>query len=440
MSSEPDHVQKMEKLLFAGLCALLAFAPLAFGTADPWSKAVLEAGSACLVILWCVIQSAKKLIVLQWTWMFAPILLFGAVALVQIVFGLSARMQSTHDETILYCAYAMLFFLATAVFQSERNQRKFVMIFSALGFLIAMFGIIQHMTSHGVLYWYRQPRQESSVFGPFFNHNHYAGWMEMVWPLALILALSEGQKTGVRMMAGFAAVVMGFSILLSSSRAGSASFVTQMLFLGTLSLAQRKSKQMRWAFASVFLASAMFLYWFGFSSVWDRYSPVQVNTELTTGRLAITQDALHIGAMKPILGWGLGTFPYIYPEYRSFYTNLFVNQAHNDYAQIWAETGAAGTIAMVWFVFLLLRAGMRGVRRGAIWKQNVNARLAAFTGCLGILVHSFADFNLHIAANAAMFYVLCAIATLPKTEVNVKEFPARHHELNDELMETSVPG
>ena len=36
--------------------------------------------------------------------------------------------------------------------------------------------------------------------------------------------------------------------------------------------------------------------------------------------------------------------------------------------------------------------------------------MAALLGCVGILVHSFVDFNLQIPANAALFYVLCAIA------------------------------
>ncbi|PYV71796.1 MAG: hypothetical protein DMG96_28055 [Acidobacteria bacterium] len=31
-------------------------------------------------------------------------------------------------------------------------------------------------------------------------------------------------------------------------------------------------------------------------------------------------------------------------------------------------------------------------------------------GCTGILLHSFVDFNLQIPANAALFYVLCALA------------------------------
>ena len=39
--------------------------------------------------------------------------------------------------------------------------------------------------------------------------------------------------------------------------------------------------------------------------------------------------------------------------------------------------------------------------------------MAALLGCVGILVHSFVDFNLQIPANAALFYVLCAIAASP---------------------------
>jgi hypothetical protein len=34
-------------------------------------------------------------------------------------------------------------------------------------------------------------------------------------------------------------------------------------------------------------------------------------------------------------------------------------------------------------------------------------------GVIGILVHSFVDFNLQIPANAALFYVLCSIAAAP---------------------------
>ena len=55
---------------------------------------------------------------------------------------------------------------------------------------------------------------------------------------------------------------------------------------------------------------------------------------------------------RPVWGWGLGTFPIVYPSYRSFYTNLFVNEAHNDYAQLLVETGLLGFALMLWFLFV----------------------------------------------------------------------------------------
>jgi len=46
------------------------------------------------------------------------------------------------------------------------------------------------------------------------------------------------------------------------------------------------------------------------------------------------------------------------------------------------------------------------------WTETASGAMtvAALLGCMGILVHSFLDFNLRIPAHAALFYVLCAIA------------------------------
>ncbi len=58
---------------------------------------------------------------------------------------------------------------------------------------------------------------------------------------------------------------------------------------------------------------------------------------------------------RPVWGWGLGTFPTVYPGYRSFYTNLFINEAHNDYAQLLVETGLLGFGLTLWFLVSLYR-------------------------------------------------------------------------------------
>jgi len=157
------------------------------------------------------------------------------------------------------------------------------------------------------------------------------------------------------------------------------------------------------------------LTWLGGKELTTRVSSIstEARTELSGGmRLSIDRDALHMFRSKPILGWGLGAFPVIYPQYRSFYTNFFVNEAHNDYLQLLCEMGLLGFGTMVWFLIVLYRTALRQIGN---WMSDVSSAvtLACTLGFTGILVHSLLDFNLQIPANAALFYVLCTLAAAP---------------------------
>jgi O-antigen ligase len=112
---------------------------------------------------------------------------------------------------------------------------------------------------------------------------------------------------------------------------------------------------------------------------------------------------------RPILGWGLGTFPVVYPEFRTFYTNFFVNEAHNDYLQLLVEMGLLGFGTMLWFLVTLYTRAFKKITH---WTSEISGAvtLACVLGLSGILVHSAVDFNLQIPANAALFYVWCTIA------------------------------
>ena len=100
------------------------------------------------------------------------------------------------------------------------------------------------------------------------------------------------------------------------------------------------------------------------------------------------------------------------PEFRSFYTTFFVNQAHNDYLQMLVETGLAGVSVSRSGFWCWSFEGLRPNSRIGPKPTNGAMTVAALLGCVGILVHSFFDFNLQIPANAALFYVLCAIGSL----------------------------
>jgi len=99
-------------------------------------------------------------------------------------------------------------------------------------------------------------------------------------------------------------------------------------------------------------------------------------------------------------------------QFRTFYTDLFVTDAHNDYLQHLAETGLLGFAVILWFLVTLYRNAWRKLKD---WPNDITGAVAfaCLLGCTGILVHSFVDFNLQIPANAAWFYVLCFLAASP---------------------------
>src|SRR5208283_2825978 len=88
----------------------------------------------------------------------------------------------------------------------------------------------------------------------------------------------------------------------------------------------------------------------------------------------------------------------------------------------------------LWFLDLLFRHAIIKLKD---WNQTPTGALtaAALLGCVGILVHSFLDFNLQIPANAAFFYVLCAVAASPPLQESQRRRVLRRRQLLVEPVE-----
>ncbi len=250
------------------------------------------------------------------------------------------------------------------------------------------------------------------IYGPYVNHNHYAGLMEMLVPIPLVFCFTRYAYGVRRTIAGVGAAVMASTVFLSGSRGGMLALAVEMTFFAAVLMARRKRPKAI-IVGGVFLLVVFGLAaWLGGSELANRMASIrtEAKAEMSGGmRLAIDRDSLHMFLKKPVLGWGLGTFPIAYPQFRSFYTNFFVNEAHNDYLQLLVEMGAVGFATMLWFLVALYRNGLKKLHD---WSININGAvtLAALLGCTGILVHSFVDFNLHVPGNAALFYALCMLA------------------------------
>jgi O-antigen ligase len=407
----PAISAKMESVLLYGVFGLLLFGPLAFGAVEPWSIFAMEAGATALFLAWMGSQVLEGAIKVRWNPLFLPMAAFAGLVLIQLLFHGTAYLHDTASLALLYCAYAILCFLATQVLTRAPQARSLAFAFCIYGTALALFSLIQGISPNGKLYWLRQPRMGGWIYGPYVNHNHYAGLMEMLAPIPLILSLSHLGPPRVRALAGACAALMVGTVFLSGSRGGMLAILFELALLAALLVRQKRS--LRTAIGiGVFLALVIgLLAWVGGAELSQRIATVGPgHTGLSADfRMSINRDAVRMFLKRPILGWGLGSFPVVYPQFRSFYTNLFVNQAHNDYLQLLVEMGALGFATMVWFVGTLYG---RGARKISGWSADAGAAmaLACLLGVTGILVHSAVDFNLQIPANAALFYVMATVA------------------------------
>lgn len=394
----------LDRVLVFGLCVLLIFGVLAFGAVEEWSTFAFEAGAAALFLVWAGKQIVSRKVGLSNNPLYPPAFLFFAFILAQIVLRTSAYSYVTRYEALKYVSYAIVLLIAAECVRTEDARKIFALVMTVFGATYAFFALTQDLTSNSKLFWLRSARFHGAIYGSYVNRDHYAGLMEMLVPIPLALSMSHLLRGGKRVLVAFCAVVMATTIFLSGSRGGMITFVLEMVLLAVLILGKRQGPRVLLGYAAI---CVFILALISFSS---RGQVMARIGDLSPGiRPQITKDSLRMFLKRPILGWGLGTFPTVYPRYRSFYTNLFVNEAHNDYAQLLAEMGLLGFTLAVCFLAGMYHRGLSASRR---WQNHWDGTvsLAALIGCTGILLHSFVDFNLQIPANAAMFYVLCALA------------------------------
>ena len=133
-------------------------------------------------------------------------LVFLGLVLLQIAFHRTAYLYDSLSELWLYVAYGILTFVAVQMIRADdRVIGRFSSAMAVYGSVYAVFAILQGFTSEGKIYWFIT--QTGSVYGGYVNHNHYAGLMELLFPIVLVPAFNgsvRGAKRGSAAVCGHA--------------------------------------------------------------------------------------------------------------------------------------------------------------------------------------------------------------------------------------------
>jgi O-antigen ligase len=324
-------------------------------------------------------------------------------------FRLSIYPGATLAEFFKLAAYAGIFFL---LINKLRAKRDFDIIINAIiffGVAISLFGIIQKYTYSGRVYWFDPPNSAQNPFGPFVYRNNFAGYINMIIPLALTYALID-MPLSRRVIYGFCAGIMSVALFLSLSRAGILIYIASLIFLLVFSRFKESLKaRTKVLGAGLALISVLFILLMDTKIVWSRLSTLfRKETFVVFGHGYSWWDILRIWSDFPLFGTGLGTFASISAMYKTTGAQSAFSWAHNDYLQLLSETGLLGFLLVALFFVLYLR------RVIILWFNRHDSYvvclvLGGLSSLFGMLVYSALDFNLHIPAVSLLFFIIMAL-------------------------------
>jgi O-antigen ligase len=422
---------------------------------EPWSIAIFELLAMLLILLCSIKAVSEKSLGLQLPAEGLPLVAFWLLGVLHCIAftngagevrGLSADLEATRKTVLLLFFLLACWLIATNTFTTRKRLQLLANFLVAYGLAMAMFALVQFFTWNGRFYWLRPNRQGMSPFGPFVSHNHFAGYMEMLIPLALVLALRRGIQLEARLFYGFAALMMGTASVASLSRGGLISLAAMLVFIGLCKLmigsaasgraAQRsdrtaelaglrrhsqvtavppRARLLKGAGLVLGLGAAILLaiLWVGPDRLAGRVSsgaPSAAGGEtFFTSRGWIWRDSWAMIKANPLFGVGIGAFETAYPQYSHSDGSIVVGQSHNDYLQVLADAGIIGGLIALWFMGAIFRAVFRAVKsRDALLSAIA---LGSGAGIFAILVHSLFDFNLQLPSNILLFLILVAMVS-----------------------------
>src|SRR5262245_12031726 len=223
-----------------GLLAAVVLTALAHGTVEPWSIMLLELIVLALMVLWAIKVVRDKRLKLTIPPVAFPLVALIGVGLLQSISltgsggerrSLSLDVESTRRTVIVLVFLLISLVIAANFFTNRRRLASLGGLLTIFGLALAIFALIQHFTWNGKLYWLRPNTVSTSAFGPFVNHNHFAGYLELLIPLPIGLIITRAVRQETRLLYGFAAAAMGIALVASLSRGGMIGLAAALVFL-----------------------------------------------------------------------------------------------------------------------------------------------------------------------------------------------------------------
>ena len=343
------------------------------------------------------------------------------------------------EESLAFAGMlGLLSLLAAPALAAHRVARRAALAVALGGAAVGVFGVVTR-TLFGPLLYGHIAVPTISPYGPFVNKNHFAGYVAMTALLAAGLCRGlkddaarrapdgdwrHGPRAGLVLAAGAASLAGALAVLVSLSRGGSlglAAGAGVFVLVSVLATRARRGSGHDRRLAVVFglglallLVTALLILP---AASKERLRSVSLSDASASFRLTTWAGTLRMAARGPLVGYGLGSFEFAYPPFKTSLGEFQVQHPENAAMELVADGGlAALLLAAAAFRALASSATAGSRQRGEPLRRGIVT--GAFAGLAALLVQDLVDFNLHVPSNAFVFAFLAAVAAASSRRVS----------------------
>ena len=252
----------------------------------------------------------------------------GLLASLQVLTGLSSSPFSTLGS-LHYWIGSLL--LIPIIYRSRLHSSTFLLPRWLSG-LIALLLSVSLISGTYAIY-HPISAEATPAWWPFAYRNHYCALVVLAIPMLLETAIQDQRG---RWLATVATTIGVAGVASCGSRSGLAALAVTLLGFGAAyfpKLRRRGLVPAATAFACCLVAVLTLTNWAALG-----YRLKQENS-LLDGRLAFWKASSQMILERPLLGWGFGVWPDLYPQFMVRDLGLIVNHAHSDWLEFTAEGG-----------------------------------------------------------------------------------------------------
>ncbi len=173
---------------------MLCWAPLPFGSVHTWAWASLSLLTLVILMLWMFGSLQRGTLAIGYTPVYLPLVGFLVLGMIQLSLHLTLAPTATKESLLKLATYFVLFFVVMQLFVDSpiETWRRVGLAVLTFGFIFSFLSVLQFFWNPARILWVNH--DITSPFGPYVDHDHYAGLMELVIPVSAAYVLSRPKR------------------------------------------------------------------------------------------------------------------------------------------------------------------------------------------------------------------------------------------------------